>query len=688
MPLGDRDFNRITDNVKKMFDGGADRARVDAYVAAEGVTADEIKAFNLSQRTQQVLDPNNITTISPEGTAQVQTKKQFKKGLPQPLTPAEKIEALGERALTGATFGLGGAISPAIGAAAGELFELFGKAEPKTFKERFKEQREEFKLRKQKLEKEKPITAIGTEIAGGLLTGGALARGLATVARPAVRAVAPPIARLLAGKGAIPAVGRAIGTGAGFGGAFGGGTALSEVIAGEQPVAEIPKRALKAGTIGAVAGGALSGAGQVIGGVGKVLARQFGGKRAIKSLAERAGREQLEKSVATRQPLLDIGDKRIINIAERAAAISDGAKERVVNRAIQQLEAQPQRLASKIDDVFSAKSTLQNLDEVTAKYAPLKKELYNKAYQSPIDVAAKTGSINKIGELLKRPIFKDASKELKDISKVTGELIPENLIDDINTKNLDLLKRGIDTLIEKETDRVTQTLSNKGRLLTGLRKEFVDLIDDINPNYKLARKVASDEFGIKNAMREAKKVFKKRPEQIKREFDALADAEKEAYLIGVKDELPDKISRAATSKERRVAENVFKFSEDFKLRQQLEPILGKENFGKFMNFINDEVRKGRTFKSVLSIGKKTKVEELTMPRRIRGFIDAAFRGYDALTGKFVEQKRADIARALVEPEFLRQQLQRIPVRRQGVLGRILTGQPARAIGQLSGTNME
>ncbi len=519
------------------------------------------------------------------------------------------------------------------------------------------------------------------------MTGGALARGLSAVAKPAIRAISPPVSRFLAGKGALPAVARATGTGAGFGGAFGAGTALSEAIAGEKPITEVPRRALRAGTIGAVLGGGLSGAGQTIGGIGRVFARQFGGKRAIKSLAERAGREQLEKSVQLQKPLLDIGDRRIIDLAERSAAVSDGAKETVVNRALQQLEAQPQRLASKIDDVFSAKTSLQNLDELTAKFAPMKKELYQKAFQSPIDTN-KTQSINRLKELMRRPaIGEDASKALRKSARASGEIIPDDLTTDLRTENLDKLKRGLDKLIDRETDNITGKVSSDGLELVKLRREFVDLIDDINPNYKLARKIASDEFGIKNAVREAKKIFRKRPEQIKKEFDALADAEKEAYLIGVKDELIDKISKAATSKERSVAESVFKFSEDFRLRQQLEPILGKDNFGKFMNFVNDEIRKGRTFKAVLGIGRKARAEELTMQKRIRGFADAAFRGYDALTGKFVEAKRADIARALVDPEFLQRELQRIPVRRQRALSRVLIGQPARALGQLSGTRL-
>lgn len=605
------------------------------------------------------------------------------------LKPSEKVEAIGEKALTGLTFGLGGVISPAIEAGLGEAFELFGKAPEKTFKERFAEARQEFKQRQLRLEKQKPVSAIGAELAGGLLTGAAAFKGLQAAARPAVKAVAPPLAKFLAGKGALPAVGKAVGTGAGFGGLFGGGTALSEVLAGEQPITAIPEKVAKGAAIGGIAGGALSGAGQVIGGVGKALVRQFGGKRAIKSLAERAGREQLEKSIVTKTPLLDVGDRRIVDIAERASAISDGAKERVINRAITQLEAQPQRITQKVSDVFSKKTTLQNLDDLTIKYAPLKKKLYQEAFTSPIDTT-KTESINKIKTLLQRPIFKKAAKELVEIAETTGEVIPENLADaPLTTKNLDLLKRGLDELIEKETDKVTGKLSNLGLKRVILRKEFINTIDDINPSYKLARKTASDEFGIKQAMKEAKKVFRKKPEAIKKEFEGLADAEKEAYLIGVKDELLDKIRKASTSKERSVAESVFKFSEDFQLRQQLEPVLGKENFGRFMNFVNDEIRKGRTFKSVLSIGKKARAEEVTMPKRLGTVMDAGLRAYDAITGKFVERKRADIAEMLINPEFLRQQLKRIPVKKQGALRQLLTkGQPARSIGQISGTAQE
>jgi hypothetical protein len=688
MPLGDKDFNRISENVKKMLQGGADRARIDNYVSAEGVTADEIKTYNMNKQVDEMMQPGAVTTIGQDGTAQTQTKQQFEQGL-KPLTPVEKIQAGGESLLKGLTFGGAGFALPAITAAITPEGD-------KPFKQRFIEQRQKFKERQEKFGK------LGTalEIAAGIPSGSAIAGGIRSIGKAllpqAAKGIAkvPALARLLTKVGqTVPAkiatskAAQVAGAGAGFGGTFGAGEALSTagIEEGRLPTAAEVKKGFKSG---AIAGGIA--APLLAGGVGTAKAAiKLGGKALspTKTIVARFGKEAIRKAQQMQTSLLESTDPTTSRIAlksaKTAAKLSDEAADLIEKTAKQKLALIPQRLGGKLDELLGGAKLQTTIDDLNAKFTPIKKELYSKAYSTPLDTT-KTESLNKLKNILTRPVFKDASKELKKIAATTGEVIPENLADDLNTKNLDLLKRGLDELIEQETDKVTGQLTNLGTKRVELRKEMLSLVDDLNPNFAIARKTASDEFGIKNAIKFGQKALKLSPRQIENEIKNFGDAENEAFLISVKDSLIDKAQNISTSENKDLIGALFKTAKNFKLRQRLMPILGKEKYAKFEKFIEDEIIKNRTLAASASFGTSVlgKPESGVIPQETLGILGFIPRFLGSVARAKTESPfQANIAKILTSPELLKQ----INVKEATALQKALQGQVGRTTGQFFGT---
>lgn len=361
------DLNLINQNLKKIKDAGLPFSEAERYLAKEGVTPEQVKEFNLQ----------NKPTIKPQQTG---------------LTGDERSLAYAEQALKGVTFGLGGVISPAIRASISGLFP-----EGKSFKERYADERKEFKTRQQKLRQESPFLSTGAEIGGGLLTGGVAMKGLGFLAKPVVSVLSktPALARILTSP-----VSQAVGTGAGFGGAYAGGTELAE---GEP--SRIPSSVLTGALLGLATGGALTGVGKGLGFAGKSIL----GRKPIAEITKKIEPALIEKSIAEKTPLIEMGTDEITQIAQRAKLISPEARKLLVEKAEKSLELQPQKLGERLNKVFGEKTPLQNLDEIQAKHQAEAKPLWDIATAHG-DIAGKQKINNTI--LVRNKIVEDIKKNI------------------------------------------------------------------------------------------------------------------------------------------------------------------------------------------------------------------------------------------------------------------------------------
>jgi hypothetical protein len=146
-------------------------------------------------------------------------------------------------------------------------------------------------------------------------------------------------------------------------------------------------------------------------------------------------------------------------------------------------------------------------------------------------------------KFMKLPQFQQAQKEADKLLAAEGRAADLNS----NTvETLDHVKRGLDALIEKQTDPVTGKISSLGRVYTQKKNEFLAALDAAVPEYASARAVYRGDAELMDAMRKGINDFGKLDhEQVIKMVGKMSDGEKDAFRTGVARDLYDKIMKPA-----------------------------------------------------------------------------------------------------------------------------------------------
>lgn len=161
----------------------------------------------------------------------------------------------------------------------------------------------------------------------------------------------------------------------------------------------------------------------------------------------------------------------------------------------------------------------------------------------------------KVLEFMKLPQFQKGLKEAEGLLAAEGRKMPTiPIMDEAGNKVgekvaptvevLDQVKRGLDSLIEKETDAVTGKSSSLGRIYTQKKNEFLGALDEAVPEYATARAVYRGDAELMDAMRKGINEFGKLDhEQVIKMVAKMSDGEKDAFRTGVTRDLYDKIMK-------------------------------------------------------------------------------------------------------------------------------------------------
>lgn len=183
-------------------------------------------------------------------------------------------------------------------------------------------------------------------------------------------------------------------------------------------------------------------------------------------------------------------------------------------------------------------------DEMRAKADPLYKQAYSH------------GEVNDpaVLKFLELPQFKQGIKRAEKLLKAEGrELDLYREVVDPKTgekfkqfiptvETLDQVKRGLDTLIEKETDSITGKVSDFGRVYINKKNEFLNTLDSAVPDYGKARAVYKGDAELAEAMRSGMNDFNRLDhEQVIDLIGKMGAAEKDAFRTGVVRDLYSKI---------------------------------------------------------------------------------------------------------------------------------------------------
>ena len=238
----------------------------------------------------------------------------------------------------------------------------------------------------------------------------------------------------------------------------------------------------------------------------------------------------------------------LVDLAETVAQRSGPSARRVEEKLGQQSQGTRERTymqtrkALQPGDYYEDLAKLQ--EEMRTKASPF----YTKAYAyGEVDDPA-------VLEFLKLPQFQQGIKRAEKLLKAEGRDFDlyRKAIDPATGKEvqefipsveaLDQVKRGLDALIEKQTDPVTGKVTELGAVYTRKKNEFLKALDAAVPEYGEARAIYRGDAELAQAMRDGMNKFNRMDhEQVIKTVSGMSDAEKSAFKTGVVRDIYSKI---------------------------------------------------------------------------------------------------------------------------------------------------
>jgi hypothetical protein len=403
-------------------------------------------------------------------------------------------------------------------------------------------------LAKQKYGQENPKTALATEIAGGLpyalvpFLGTAKYAQMAKDAAPLVRAGVTAGASAVTGAltGALGGAGAA-GVGERMAGAQVGGT-LGGLVGGAAPAV-----AKGVGMAGSKVVDVTSGI-PVLQQVGKAVGLATGqsidyANRAKAKLLEALYRDKvspadLEKMIAAATKpvgIVDIAGENVKSLADVAQKYPSTARQTAKTALEERAAGQGERIQGDISKYLGG---FTDPFEYTTVIAQRQKQVSTPLYQKAYSYGEVTNP--NVLKYLELPQFKTAAKEAQTLLAAEGRTVDMSRP---TVETLDNIKRGLDALIEKETDSFGK-VSKLGTIYKNKKNEFLSELDAAVPDFGRARAAFAGEAELLDATKLGKDFYKQTASEANRTFAKLSPSEQEAYKVGALDAVKEKITTA------------------------------------------------------------------------------------------------------------------------------------------------
>lgn len=556
-------ISRVSDNIRKMIEANAPESDLNSYLKTEGFTQDSfVKAIDLTRKAGG--------KVSEYGA--------------------------GRAAAQGATFGFADEMEALAKSLAGQGT--------------YEQNLASLNLAKQQYERQSPGTALASEVAGGLPYAAIPFLGAARYAKMA-ESTGPLIrAGVQAGQSAITG-----GVTGALGGA--GGAEPGMRTAGAQT----------GGTLGGVVGGAAPAVTKVIGSGGSKIVDVTSGIPGIQRVGQAVGLatgQTIDAANRAKAKLLEAMYRdvmspddlaKLISSAVKPVGIVDVAGENVKSLAdIVQKYPGTSRQAARVaieergagqaerikSDISRYLGEFNDPYEYTQQIAQRQKEVSSPLYRSAYSYGEVTNP--KVLKFLELPQFKSASKEAENLLAAEGRTVDMTRP---TVEVLDNVKRGLDALIEKETDAVTGKKTQLGKIYVTKKNEFLSALDTAVPDYGKARKAFAGDAEIIDATRSGQDFFKQSAAEAKRTFAALSPSEQEAYRIGAIDSVKTKIATAKDTAD--VRKRIFGSTEERDRMRSLFP--DSSSFNAFEKDMTTEATMRATQEKILR-GSQTAERQL------------------------------------------------------------------------------
>ena len=232
-------------------------------------------------------------------------------------------------------------------------------------------------------------------------------------------------------------------------------------------------------------------------------------------------------------------------------------------------------------------------------------KLYNRAYRKNIKVNSG------LSDLLKRPsmqsafqnAFKIANEEGENIGKykltAKGLTLNGKKATNISTRFMHYMKRGLDDVVYNSKSPISGTGKDLLNASKGTRIAFLDILDEQNPAYKMARNYWSGKASVFDAMKEGRGFLKTDSNELAEIIADMSKSELEGFRLGSMQGILSEIESGA---ERTAMSRLLKSPERQKLLKLTFPQTdaGKLAANKFIEKLQSEVVMRETSVSVTS----------------------------------------------------------------------------------------
>lgn len=252
--------------------------------------------------------------------------------------------------------------------------------------------------------------------------------------------------------------------------------------------------------------------------------------------------------------LFDLGGENVKSLANISATMPGPARNQGMNVLAERQAAQGERLSDDIAKTISGNSQFYDTADALSKArAQAARPLYEKALDAgPVHS-------DRVSDILRDPIMRDGIKRGLEVQRIEAvrDGVPFNPADYAvvsfndagdpvigavpNMRLLDAAKRGLDDILEKYRNKTTGelVLDERGRAIDGLRRAYVNLLDDLNPDYKAARAAWAGPSQTMDAMALGRQLFSKDSELTTKAISELSPGDKEFFKAGVVRALKD-----------------------------------------------------------------------------------------------------------------------------------------------------
>ena len=250
--------------------------------------------------------------------------------------------------------------------------------------------------------------------------------------------------------------------------------------------------------------------------------------------------------------LVDVGGANVRNLGATAANTPGAAMEAADQFVQTRRSGRPDRLFNAGDEAFGGGSSddiAQELADRNAQRIADANPLYKAAFGKP------AGMTEPMQHIIKHPIGQSGLKrglEIQDIENTTrrarGE--PEvpthdpaiqydeygepRIVGVPNMRSLDAIKRGMDAMIDDARDDKTLRVkwTERLRAVDGMRKTWVELLDQNNPDYAAARAAWGGPSAQIEAVEGGRKALRTEPSIVQQRMASPAEGVPEAYRLG------------------------------------------------------------------------------------------------------------------------------------------------------------